>query len=74
MWLQVVTAVLLLRAIKQPLRKSSTSPGLVPDVQWRIPSPTALLRFLIYAGPICGVLVTKTVCYQSFHPPPLLHV
>ncbi len=59
--LQVVTAVLLLQAIKRPLRKSSVSPGLVPNVRWRIPNAQALVRFLLYAGPICGVLVTKTV-------------
>ena len=59
--MQVVTAVLLLQAMKQPLRESSVSPGLVPDVRWRIPAPDALLRFLLYAGPICGVLITKTV-------------
>jgi hypothetical protein len=63
--LQIVTAGILIRALCLPLREGSLGAGWRLRVKWRLPTPASALRFLQYAGPICGVLVAKVLTYSE---------
>lgn len=44
-------------------------PGLVPELRLWIPSLKAVRVFLSFAGPVCGVLLSKVLMYGAFpHP------
>ncbi len=61
--MQVVCAGALFYAMRSPLRQSSVLPGLVPELSFRLPTVRAARVFLSYAGPICGVLLSKVFMY-----------
>ena len=61
--MQVVTAGVLVRALYRPLSRRSLYPGWQPAVAWRLPTLQGALNFVAYAGPICGVLITKVIIY-----------
>ena len=65
---QVVTAGVLIRALYKPLSRRSLLPKWQPDVAWRMPTLQGALNFVAYAGPICGVLITKVIVYGMHHP------
>ena len=65
--MQVLTAAVLLAAIRRPLPARSLVGGWVVPVRAQIPSPSAAAHFLIYAGPIGGVLAIKTLVYGDVH-------
>ena len=60
---QILTTTVLVAAMYRPLRRRSLFPGWQVDVRWRLPSLKAALVFVGYAGPICGVLLTKVLIY-----------
>ena len=64
MW-QLLTAGALLAALRRPLRPRSLAPGFKVALRWRLPSLRAAGLFLKYAGPIVGVLMSKTVMYSA---------
>ena len=59
----MVTAGLLVCALYRPLRSRALFPGWKADVRWRLPQLQGALNFVAYAGPICGVLITKVIIY-----------
>ena len=68
----MVTAGALLYAMRRPLPKKSIAAGWIcPPALRRVPR-SALTQMLMYAGPICIVLLTKTFIYgeraHSFIP------
>lgn len=62
---QLLTAGALLAALRRPLRARSLAPGFKVALRWRLPSLRAAGLFLKYAGPIVGVLMSKTVMYSA---------
>lgn len=62
---QVVVAVLLVLAVYKPLPKWSPIAGWELKIDWRLPSLKSTKRFLIFAGPICFVLLTKVLMYSE---------
>ncbi|KAK9842099.1 hypothetical protein WJX81_008345 [Elliptochloris bilobata] len=62
---QLITAGALLAALRRPLRANSLAPGFKVALRWRLPSLRAAGLFLKYAGPIVGVLMSKTVMYST---------
>ena len=66
--MQILTTGVLVAAMYRPLRRRSLFPGWRVDVRWRLPSPRATLVFIGYAGPICGVLLTKVLIYGARAP------
>eukprot|EP00884_Botryococcus_braunii_P015914 jgi/Botrbrau1/3005/Bobra.0070s0004.2 len=62
---QVLAAGALVWAMNQPLRDSALLPGFVPDIRLRIPNLQVVRVFLSYAGPVCGVLLSKVFMYGS---------
>lgn len=62
---QLITAGALLVALRRPLRAGSLAPGFTVQLRWRLPSLRAAGLFLKYAGPIVGVLTSKTVMYSA---------
>lgn len=63
---QVVTAGVLIWSLYRRLSKRSLFPGWKPALTWRLPSLQGAFNFVAYAGPICGVLLTKVVVYGVF--------
>jgi hypothetical protein len=63
--MQLLTAGALLVALLRPLRAGSLAPGFKVQLRWRLPSLRAAGLFLKYAGPIVGVLMSKTVMYSA---------
>lgn len=63
--MQIVTAGMLVVAMRKPLPARSNVAGWVVPVKAEIPTADAVKRFLLYAGPICGVLAIKTVLYSE---------
>ena len=66
---QAVTAGVLVWALYRPLSRRSLFPRWQPDVAWRLPSLQGAFNFVAYAGPICGVLITKVIVYGARHAP-----
>ena len=66
---QAVTAGMLVWALYRPLSRRSLFPRWQPDVAWRLPSLQGAFNFVAYAGPICGVLITKVIVYGARHAP-----
>ena len=64
---QAVTAGVLVWALYRPLSRRSLFPRWQPDVAWRLPTLQGAFNFVAYAGPICGVLITKVVVYGARH-------
>ena len=62
---QLLTAGALLAALRRPLRAKSLAPGFKVALRWRLPSLRAAGLFLKYAGPIVGVLMSKTIMYSA---------
>jgi hypothetical protein len=60
---QVVTAGVLIWALYRPLSRRSLFPKWRPAVAWRMPTLQGAFNFVAYAGPICGVLITKVIVY-----------
>lgn len=60
---QVVTAGGLIWALYRPLSRRSLFPKWQPAVAWRLPTLQGAFNFVAYAGPICGVLITKVIVY-----------
>lgn len=69
---QVVVAVLLVLAVYKPLPKWSPIAGWELKIDWRLPSFKSTKRFLIFAGPICFVLLTKVLMYSELPLDPLV--
>ena len=67
---QVVVAVLLVLAVYKPLPKWSPIAGWELKIDWRLPSFKSTKRFLIFAGPICFVLLTKVLMYSESYLSP----
>ena len=66
--MQTIVATLLVAAVYQPLPKWSPIHGWELRINWRVPSLAAISRFLLFAGPICFVLLTKVVMYSERAP------
>ncbi len=60
---QIVTAGVLIWALYRPLSRRSLFPRWQPAVAWRLPTLQGAFNFVAYAGPICGVLITKVIVY-----------
>ena len=65
---QTIVATLLVAAVYRPLPKWSPIHGWELRINWRVPSLAAISRFLLFAGPICFVLLTKVVMYSERSP------
>ena len=66
--MQTIVATLLVAAVYRPLPKWSPIHGWELRINWRVPSLAAISRFLLFAGPICFVLLTKVVMYSEHSP------
>lgn len=63
--MQIVTAAMLLWGIFRPLPSNCLVPGWKVPVKARKPSLAAVKHFMVYAGPIGGVLGIKTFLYSK---------
>ena len=63
-WPQVATAALLLLALRKPLR-GTVAGGQRVAIDWRLPSVAAAWVFLKFAGPICGIMLSKVAMYSE---------
>lgn len=65
--MQIATAVLLLVALRKPL-KGSIAGGQRVMIDWRLPTLAAAGIFLKFAGPICGIMLAKVTMFSEAPP------
>lgn len=63
--MQVIVAALLIAATYRPLPAWSPVSGWHMSIDWRVPTIRSTQRFLLFAGPICFVLLTKVLMYSK---------
>lgn len=63
--IQIATALVLVRALYNPLSVHSSLPGYCAPIVWAWPGIKRVQQFLKSCGPVFGTLLVKTTMYSS---------